>query len=215
MAPTTAMATAISEARVVLSMRRPTQPSSAGSRVSEPSTIISTPSDEAMAIDWTNCEAHQRQAHQGDDHRRAGEQHGAAAGVDRLGDGVLDAEPELEALSVPRDDEQRVVDADAEADHRDHRVVKSGIEMTWLSDADERRGDAEAEQGDADREAHRQHRAEGQDQDDDGGDDAEQLALGQLELGERVTAVLDLHARWGLLLVAEVLDLRRRGPGRR
>ena len=86
-------------------------------------------------------------------------------------------------------------------------IVKSGIATTWLSEADERRGDAEAEQGGADRQAHREHRAEGEDQDDDGGDDAEQLALGQLELGEQVAAVLDLHARWGLLFVAEVLDL--------
>ena len=67
--------------------------------------------------------------------------------------------------------------------------------------------DAEAEQGGADRQAHREHRAEGEDQDDDGGEDAEHLALGQLELGEEVAAVLDLQPVDGVLLVAEVLDL--------
>ena len=84
-------------------------------------------------------------------------------------------------------------------------VVKSGIEITLLTSDDERRGDAEAEQGDADRQAHRQHRAEGEDQDDDGGDDAVDLALRQLELAEQVAAVLDLQALDGGV-VAELLD---------
>ena len=73
-------------------------------------------------------------------------------------------------------------------------TVKSGIEMTLLSNADQRRSDAETEERGADRQPHRQHRPEGQDEDDDGGDDAVDLALGQLELAERVAAVLDGQA---------------------
>ena len=50
---TTTTATAINAARVVLSIRVPTQPRSAGSRVSDPSTIMSTPIDEAIATPCT------------------------------------------------------------------------------------------------------------------------------------------------------------------
>ena len=103
--------------------------------------------------------------------------------------------PSLQALPVAGDDEQRVVDADAEADHRHHRRREVGHRDDVAGQRHERRADAEAEQGGADRQAHRQHRTEGEDQDDDGGDDAEDLALGQLELAEEVTAVLDLQTR--------------------
>ena len=98
----------------------PTQPSSAGSSVSEPTIISSTPIAEAMATPLDELQAHEEQAEQRDDHGDAGEQHGPARGVDRLDDGVLDVEPEVQALPVAGDDEQRVVDADAEADHRHH-----------------------------------------------------------------------------------------------
>ena len=126
-------------------------------------------------------EPDEREAEQRDDHGDAGEEHGPAAGVDRLGDRVLDVEAELEPVPVAGDDEQGVVDADAEADHGDHRRGEVGHRDDVAGQRHERRGDAEAEQRGADRQAHRQHRTEGQDEDDDGGDDAEDLALGQLE----------------------------------
>ena len=91
--PTTAMPTAISAARDVLSIRVPTQPSSAGSSVNEATTISSTPSAEAMATPLDEAEPDEQQAEQRDDHGRAGEQHRPAAGVDRLDDGLLDVEP--------------------------------------------------------------------------------------------------------------------------
>ncbi len=53
MAPTTAIATAINAAREVLSMRLPTSPSKAGSRVSEPTIISSTPITDASATPCT------------------------------------------------------------------------------------------------------------------------------------------------------------------
>ena len=115
--------------------------------------------------------------------------------------------PSLQALPVAGDDEQGVVDADAEADHRHHRRREVGHRDDVAEQRDEGRGDAEAEQGGADRQAHRQHRTEGQDEDDDGGDDAEISLSGQLELAEQVTAVLDRQALDGRLLLAEVLDL--------
>ena len=80
-----------SAARVVLSMRAPTQPSRAGSRVSEAITIEQHADRRRDGDAGDEREAHQRQAEQGDDHGRAGEDHGPAAGVEGLGDRVVDA----------------------------------------------------------------------------------------------------------------------------
>ena len=71
-------------------MRVPTKPSSAGSSVSEASIITSTPTADGDGEAVDERQAHEEQAEQRDDHRDAGEEHGPAAGVDRLGDRVLD-----------------------------------------------------------------------------------------------------------------------------
>ena len=55
-----------------------------------------------------------------DRERRAGEHHGAAGARDRLLDRLLDAGPGRQLLAEPGDDQQRVVDAEREADHREH-----------------------------------------------------------------------------------------------
>ena len=60
----------------------------------------------------------EEQSEDGDDDGRAREQHGLPGGGDRGAGRVLDAHALVEVLAVPGDDEQRVVDADAEADHR-------------------------------------------------------------------------------------------------
>ena len=60
----------------------------------------------------------EEQAEDGDDDGGAGEQHGLAGGGVGGAGGVLDAHAVVEVLAVAGDDEQRVVDADAEADHR-------------------------------------------------------------------------------------------------
>ena len=73
-------------------------------------------------------------------------------------------------------------------------VVKSGIEMTLLPSDTSAEATPETEQCRTDREAHRQHRTERDDQDDHRRDQAVDLALGHLELGEQVAAVLDLEA---------------------
>ena len=72
----------------------------------------------------------------------------------------------------------------------------------------EAEGDTESEQGDADRQAHGEHGAESDDEDDDCGDEAVDLALRQLELAEQVAAVLDGDALDGWQGVAVVDDLR-------
>ena len=53
-APTMAMPTPISAARLVLSILVPTQPRSAGSNVNAPRTIMITPDTDARAMPWTN-----------------------------------------------------------------------------------------------------------------------------------------------------------------
>ena len=122
-------------------------------------------------------------------------------------DRVLDARAAFEVLSVAGDDEQRVVDADAEADHRHHRGGEVGHRDDVAGERHERRGDAETEQGDADRQAHGEHRTEREDEDDDRGDEAVDLALGELELGEQVAAVLDLEPLDRVELVALLDDV--------
>ena len=78
-------------ARVVTSMRSPTQPSSAGSSVSEHEDHQHHADGRGEGDGRDELQADQRQTHQRDDDGGPGEDHGPAARVDRLGDGVLDA----------------------------------------------------------------------------------------------------------------------------
>ena len=140
-------------------------------------------------------EAGEEEAEDGDDDGGAGEQHGLAGGGDGGAGGVLDAHALVEVLAVPGDDEQRVVDAHAEADHGaedqgELRDVQEGGEHADAGGADE-----DAEQRRHDREPHRHHRAEGDQQHDDGDADADQLAARVLLRQEGEGAgELDLHA---------------------
>ena len=69
----------------------------------------SQPADEGETDD--------EQAEQRDHHGDAGEDDGATGRVDRLHDGLLRLHAIVEVLAVPGDDEQGVVDADADTDH--------------------------------------------------------------------------------------------------
>ena len=106
-------------------------------------------------------------AQQRNDHGEAGEQHGTSRGVDSGGDGVFGVETRLQPLAVPSDDEQRIVDAHADADHRrqSRREVLKGIGVREQSD--DRQSDRDAGERNDDRQHHREHRAERNEQDDD------------------------------------------------
>ena len=54
-------------------------------------------------------------------------------------------------------------------------VAKSGVAMTWLTSSTSPIADADAEQRDEDRQTHREQRAERDQQDHDGGEDADEL----------------------------------------
>ena len=94
----------------------------------------------------------------------------------------------VQALAVPGDDEQRVVDAHADADHGGQLGAERRHDQPGGEQGDDGEADADAEQGGEDRQAHGEHRAEGDEQDDDGGEDADGLAratwaAGRLAMG--------------------------------
>ena len=73
-------------------------------------------------------------------------------------------------------------------------VAKSGTTITLLNSAIRLAADADAEQSDADRHAHRQHRAERQDQHDDGEPEADELRLRRLERRQHLATHLHRQA---------------------
>ena len=136
------------------------------------------------------------QPEQRDDHGDPGEDDGATRRVDGSDDGLLRFHAGVQLFSVSGDDEQGVVDAHTEADHRRDLGAELGNREAVRGDGHHRRAHTESEQCRGDRQAHRQHRAEGDQQDDDRRQQAEDLALGQVEPGEQLAAVLDAqHAR--------------------
>ncbi len=142
------------------------------------------------------AEVHHEQPEQRDDDRAPGEEHGAAGRVD----GGDDRRPRLEALvqgrPVAGDDEQHVVDADADADHRRHLRGEVGDLEHVGEQGDAAEPDAEAEQGDEDREAGGEDGAEADEQDDEGDEEADALGAELRLLGalQREPAELDLEA---------------------
>ena len=100
----------------------------------------------------------------------------------------------MDPVPVAADDEQRVVDADAKPDHRADRHRELGNREQVREQRGERRADADAGARHCDRQPHRQHRAERQNQHDDGEGEADELRLGRLELRKRVTGDLNLQA---------------------
>ena len=90
----------------------------------------------------------------------------------------------MESLPVAGDDEQRVVDADAEPDHDPEERREVGDVEDVAEDDDEAHPGPDAAEGDGDREAHGEDGAEGEDQYDDGEGEPDELGLRRLENGE-------------------------------
>ena len=155
-----------------------------------------TTSATAAPIAADRREAGEEEAEDGDDDGGAGEQHGLAGGGDGGAGGVGDAHALVEVLAVSGDDEQRVVDADAEADHGAQDQRELGDVQECGQDADGGGTDEDAHQRGDDRQAHGHHGAEGDEQHDDGDADTDQLAArGVLcQLGE-CAGELDLRRR--------------------
>ena len=113
-------------------------------------------------------------------HGEPGEQHRPPGGVDRVHRGVLDAPPGPQAAAVAGDDEQGVVDPDAEADQhpQDRGEADDGEDVA--EQAGDGVADADRDQGGHDRGDRREQRAERQAEHDQGEDDPEGGAVGGL-----------------------------------
>ena len=99
--------------------------------------------------------------------------------------------------AVAGDDEEHVVDPDADADHRGHLRREVGHLEHVGQQRDEAQADAEADDRDEDRQAHGQQRAEADEQDQRRHQEADALGaeLGLLGTAEREAGQLDLQVR--------------------
>ena len=142
-------------------------------------------------------DADERQAADGDDDGAAGEDHGLTGGGVGPGGGLLHRHALGEVLAVAGDDEERVVDADAEADHRGEDRSHLGDVHEGGHDGDGGEAGGQAEQGEPDGHPAGDDGAEGHQEDDDGGGDADHLGgagLGPLGVADELAAELHLHA---------------------
>ena len=167
-------------------------------------------------------------AEQADRDRRAGDDHRAARVRHRLDERLFRRVVERQLLAEAEDDEERVVDRDAETDERDEELDddRHVREVGEAEDAEERRQDRRDR--DDDRHRDRGERAEDEDQHDERAGAAEErlredarALVGALRLEDRVAAgEMHLDARRGDALQrgANLVDRRlrreRRVPGR-
>jgi hypothetical protein len=126
------------------------------------------------------------QAGDGDHHDQAGGDHRSTRRGGRLGGGVARAVSEGDLLPVAPDDQQRVVDAGAEAEHYrdDRRELRQAERLRQRREQD--LAGHNAEQRAHDRRRHRSERAEQEGQQDDRNRHSDQLAGRRILLGGEV-----------------------------
>ena len=134
-------------------------------------------------------EAEERETGDGDRDGETGEDHRSPRRRARLGRRVARWQTLVEVLAEPRDDEQRVVDADADPDHRheDRRDRVDARQPGEDEEQDERRSDGDERE--RDRDGGRDERPEDEQQDDERGEEAEQLLRALLDRRELGVAV--------------------------
>ena len=120
-------------------------------------------------------DARDQQTGDGDHDRRAREQNRRSGGGGRLGGSVDDAPAVTAGFTEAGDDEQRVVDADTQSDHRRQRRRPGGDVGRRREDGDEGLAHHRREQGHADRQQHRDDRTECEEQHDDSDEQADLL----------------------------------------
>ena len=111
----------------------------------------------------------------------------------------------MDPLPVAGDDEQGVVDADAEPDHDPEERGEVGDVDDVAEDDDQTHPRADSAEGDGDGEAHREHRAEGEDQHDDGEGEADEFGRRRFEDGEGRATGEDLETLDGRRCVGDRL----------
>ena len=163
-----------------LSIFVPARPRRPGSSVIAAAIATVTTERHRHAHRGDGRQAGEEQAEDRDDDGGAGEEHRLAGGGVRSSGCVVDAHALVEILAVPGDDEQRVVDPDTEADHRAQDQREFGDVHDGRQHSDGGGADEDAEECRHDRKAHRDHRAEREQQHDDRDADADQLAARDL-----------------------------------
>ena len=165
----------------------------------EVSTAVNTAIAEATPEHGHQGDARDRQRQEGDDDRAAREHDGAAGRGHRPGDRLADLHAVLELLLVLGHQEQGVVDADPEADHRRERRSDGRHREQMTHQADHRGGDRQTDRGAHDRQPHRHEAAEDEGEDHHRRDVADQLTglrLGRREHAADRAADRDLDPRF-------------------
>ena len=123
-----------------LSTRMPSKPSSAGSSVMAARTLSTTVRDVPMATPSRKRRPQRSMPGERDAHRAAREQHRPPGGVEGGDRRLLGIQAAQDALAVPGDDEQGVVDADAQTDQgrQQRRQVGDVHAVTEQDDAENR-----------------------------------------------------------------------------
>ncbi len=135
-------------------------------------------------------EADEGQAADRDGDRETGEEHGSPGGGAGLRRGVARRQPFVEELSEARHDEQRVVDSDPEADHRDQdRRDRVDCRHAREDEQEEERRHQRHDR-EHDRNQHRDERAEDDQEHDDRREQPESLGDSLLERRELGLAVV-------------------------
>ena len=133
-------------------------------------------------------EAHHPHAEHADHHGDASEEDGAACRIHGLDGCFFERQATLQPVSIPRDDEQRVVDTDSETDHHSDKRGEVWNRQELRCDDQQASSGENAEECDAYGKAHGEHRSEGQDQDDDCERETNQLCLGRFKFGKHLAA---------------------------
>ena len=136
----------------------------------------------------------EQQAQKRHHHGGAGEDHGPAGRVERSRGGVLTGQAAADPLPVAGDDEQRVVDANADADHEPEGRSELGHGHDVAQHDDAGRPDSHAGQGRGDGQAHGHYRAHRQYQHEHREGKPDGFGLGRIALGQPGPAHLHLHA---------------------
>ena len=192
--PSATSSAAMSPRQRVFSIFWPAKPSSAGSSVSDAKTVAATTAAAPTERPWTNLTPMSSRPSSEITTVMPAKSTRAASGVEGDPDRLAHGMTHVELLAVASDDQQRVVDADAEPDHDPEEGREVGDGQDVAQQRDDRGADADAEERDADRQAHREHRAERQDQDDDGERETDHFGRRRRELAEDHPAELDLQA---------------------
>ncbi len=140
-------------------------------------------------------QAHGEQPEEGYRDDDAGEDDGTARGQDGGHDGLFHALAGVQPFAEARHDEEAVVDADADPDHRGELRREVGERCEVRGEAEDREGAPEAKERRADGEAHRHDRTECHEEDEHGSEQADGFGAEARVLGVGHGAAADFDGQ--------------------